>query len=94
LRQSPFLISGCLPEAQNITGPGRIRTYVGVNQRIYSPPPLTARAPTHYRAFEQANIRTVEKIKMLKCVQLFHCSTIIYNLLFQSSGNQSLIGNI
>ena len=27
-------------------GPGRIRTSVGVNRRVYSPFPLAARAPT------------------------------------------------
>ena len=30
-------------------GPGRIRTSVGVNRRVYSPFPLAARAPTQRR---------------------------------------------
>ena len=32
---------------RDLSGPGRIRTYVGLRQRIYSPLPLAARAPTH-----------------------------------------------
>ena len=33
--------------AGNASGPGRIRTYVGLRQRVYSPFPLSTRAPTH-----------------------------------------------
>ena len=58
-------------------GQGWVRTNVGVSQKIYSLPPLTARAPTHSHPFRRAAIMDyVQRLasKFYSCPHfLFRC---------------------
>ena len=58
-------------------GQGWVRTNVGVSQKIYSLPPLTARAPTHFHPFRRAAIIDyVQRLasKFYSCLHfLFRC---------------------
>ena len=61
------------PSKKEDGGQGWVRTSVGVSQKIYSLPPLTARAPTHPLSFRKGRVLwAVEKALQPRFAFRFH----------------------